>query len=82
MRADLPDPAFALHGVVAADRGRGAVLLRGDGDLAGERPGAVRLPGLDPDRRYRVNGLTLSGRALAAAGLQMPLLAPEQAWCS
>ena len=39
----------------------------------------MRLPGLDPERTYRVNGMTLTGRALAKAGLQMPLMAPEQA---
>ncbi len=39
----------------------------------------MRLPGLDPDRTYTVDGRALTGRALAKAGLQMPLLAPEQA---
>ena len=79
VRADLPDPAFALHGVVAADRSEALFCFVALGTSAGERPGAVRLPGLDPERRYRVNGSTLSGRALAAVGLQMPVLAPEQA---
>jgi alpha-galactosidase len=68
---------------------------------ATETPGPARLPGLDPDRTYRVEpvllaggpltlhateppwmaaaGITLTGRALATAGLQMPVLAPEQA---
>ena len=79
VRADLPDPAFALHGVVAADRSQALFCFVALGTSASERPGAVRLPGLDPDRRYRVGELTLSGRALATVGLQMPLLAPEQA---
>jgi len=83
VRADLPDPAFALHGVVAADRAEALFCFVALATSAGERPGAVRLPGLDPDRVYRVEGLdrdvTLSGRALASVGLQMPLLAPEHA---
>jgi len=79
VRADLPDPAFALHGVVAADKSEALFCFVALATSASERPGAVRLPGLDPDRRYRVNDLTLTGRALAQAGLQMPLLDPEQA---
>jgi len=83
VRADLPDPAFALHGVVVADRAEALFCFVALATSAGERPGAVRLPGLDPDRVYRVEGLdrdvTLSGRALASVGLQMPLLAPEHA---
>ena len=79
MSADLPDPAFALHGVVAADRSEALFCFVALATSASERPGAVRLPGLDPERPYSVNGLTLTGRALATAGLQMPLLAPEQA---
>jgi alpha-galactosidase len=101
VRADHPDPAAYLHGVVAQDRGEalfGYVQLATSAD---ERPGAARLPGLDPERAYRVapvtlaggpalqqssppgwlaaGGVTLSGRALAAAGLQLPVLQPEQA---
>jgi alpha-galactosidase len=66
-----------------------------------EVPGPARLPGLEPDRAYRVapqelgggptvvsaqppawlaaGSVTLTGRALASAGLQLPMLAPEQA---
>ena len=79
MRADLPDPAFALHGVVASDRSEALFCFAALATSASERPGAVRFPGLDPDRTYRVDGHTLTGRALAKAGLQMPLLGPEQA---
>jgi alpha-galactosidase len=79
VRVDLPDPAFSLHGVVAADRSAALFCFVALATSASERPGAVRLAGLDPERRYEVNGLTLTGRALMSAGLQMPLLAPEQA---
>jgi alpha-galactosidase len=79
VRADLPDPAFALHGVVAQDRSEALFCFVALATSAYERPGAVRLPGLDPDRAYTVDGRALTGRALAKAGLQMPLLAPEHA---
>jgi alpha-galactosidase len=101
VRADHPDPAALVHGVVATDRSEALfayVQLAGSAD---EAPGAVRLDGLDPERAYRVEpvtiaggpalrqaqppgwlaggGITLGGRALGAAGLQMPVLLPEQA---
>jgi alpha-galactosidase len=79
VRADLPDPAFALHGVVAADRREALFCFVALATSASERPGAVRLPGLDPDRVYSVDGRELSGRALGSLGLQLPVLAPEQA---
>jgi alpha-galactosidase len=79
VRADLPDPAYALHGVVSADRSEALFCFVALATSAYERPGAVRLPGLDPDRIYRVDDVTSSGRALAKVGLQMPLLGPEQA---
>ena len=68
VRAELPDPAFALQGVVAQDRTEALFCFVALATSASERPGAVRLPGLDPERRYVVNGLTLSGRALMTAG--------------
>ena len=54
VRADHPDPGAWLHGVVAADGSRAAfayVRLDTSPDL---QPGRLRLPGLDPGRRYRV----------------------------
>jgi alpha-galactosidase len=87
--------------VVATDRSEALfayVQLAGSAD---EAPGVVRLDGLDPERAYRVEpvtiaggpalrqaqppgwlaggGITLGGQALGAAGLQMPVLLPEQA---
>jgi alpha-galactosidase len=101
VRADHPDPATYVHGVVAPDRGEALFAYVQLAASAEEAPGAVRLEGLDPDRAYRVEhvpiaggpelrqaappgwmaagGVTLTGRALAAAGLQMPVLLPEQA---
>ena len=54
VRADAPDDGSHLHGVVAADGSEAVfahVRLTTSPDAA---PGRVRLPGLDPDRRYRV----------------------------
>ncbi|RZT86587.1 alpha-galactosidase [Pseudonocardia sediminis] len=61
VRADSPDPASALHGVVAAD-GSEAVfaLVQLDAPLTSV-PGRIRLPGLDPDRRYRVTAANAGG---------------------
>jgi alpha-galactosidase len=101
VHADHPDPAAALHGVVAADRSEAlyAYVQLATSPLA--VPAPARLPGLDPARRYLVEptqvagpprashrvpppwyaagGVVLPGVALAAAGLAMPALDPEQA---
>jgi alpha-galactosidase len=61
VRADHPDPAAYLHGVVAAD---GAEALFAYVQLtasAFETPGLARLPGLDPGRAYRVAPLEVAG---------------------
>jgi alpha-galactosidase len=99
VRADHPDPAALVHGVVGDGEAVFAYVQLTSSAL--EVPGAVRLPGLEPDRTYRVTPLelgggprivgaqppawlaagevTLTGRALASAGLQLPAPAPEQA---
>jgi alpha-galactosidase len=99
VRADHPDPAAYVHGVVGEGEALFAYVQLTTSAL--ELPGPVRLPGLEPDRAYRVaplapaggpepasaqpppwlaaGGVTLTGRALGAAGLQLPRLAPEQA---
>ncbi|MGY0488517.1 alpha-galactosidase [Streptomyces sp. WG-D5] len=55
VRADSYDPALAVHGVVAPDRGDALfALVQLEAPLTSV-PGTVRLPGLDPDRAYRVS---------------------------
>jgi alpha-galactosidase len=54
VRADQYDPASALHGVVAADRSAALFALVQLATPLTSVPGTLRLPGLDPDRRYRV----------------------------
>lgn len=55
--ADHPDPAIWINGVVAAD-GADAVfgIVTVDRSLTWP-PGRVQLPGLEPDRQYRLSPL-------------------------
>ena len=77
------------HGVYACDRSEALVSyaqLRTGVSLV---PPVLRLPGLDPDRRYAIRELplgarraplepiVLTGRQLAVHGLQLPVLMPE-----
>jgi alpha-galactosidase len=54
VRADQHDPSFALHGAVAPDRSDALFALVQLATPLTSVPGQLRLPGLDPDRRYRV----------------------------
>ncbi|HEY8296052.1 MAG TPA: alpha-galactosidase, partial [Micrococcaceae bacterium] len=54
VRADLPDPALLLYGVVAADGAEALFALAAVATSAAEQPGRVCLPGLDPERVYRL----------------------------
>ncbi len=84
VRADHPDPALWVHGVVSADRDEAVFAVVAMAMGLTSPPGRVRLPGLEPGRRYRVavhgrddDGVVLTGRALAAAGVRVPALRPE-----
>ena len=100
VRVESPVEALWAHGVVAQDRSEALFCLVMLDRPTCWPPGPVRLPGLDPDRRYRVELVdpsprpataagttpswlrretTLSGRTLAAVGLQAPLLNPDTA---
>ncbi|MET8373752.1 alpha-galactosidase [Micromonospora profundi] len=54
VRVDHPDPAVWAHGVVAHDKTRAVYAVARLATSVAQIPGAVRLPGLDPDRRYLV----------------------------
>jgi alpha-galactosidase len=74
VRADHPDPAAYLHGVVAPDRAEALFAYVQLTSPASETPGLARLPGLDPGRAYRVAPAPVAGepetkQALAPAWL-------------
>lgn len=54
VRVEHPDPAWWVHGVVAQDRSEAVFALVLRASSAFVNPGLARIPGLDPDRRYRV----------------------------
>jgi alpha-galactosidase len=54
VRAPQHDPAVAVHGVVAHDRSEALFAVVQLTSPETSVPGAVRLPGLDPARRYHV----------------------------
>jgi alpha-galactosidase len=61
VRADHPDPAAYLHGVVAADRSEALFAYVQLTASEFETPGLARLPGLDPGRAYRVEPVPVAG---------------------
>jgi alpha-galactosidase len=61
VRADLADASTWLHGVVASDLGDALFAFVQLATSAGEVPVPVRLPGLDPERSYRVEPVTVAG---------------------
>jgi alpha-galactosidase len=54
VRADLPDPARSLYGVVAADGSAALFAYVALATSAEEMTGPIPLPGLDPELGYRV----------------------------
>jgi alpha-galactosidase len=75
VRADHPNPAAYLHGVVAPDRAEALFAYVQLTSSAYETPGLARLPGLDPGRAYRVEPVPVAGepetkQAVAPAWLE------------
>ena len=54
VRADAADPATLVHAVVAPDRAHALVSYAVVGETDAALPAPLRLPGLDPARRYRI----------------------------
>jgi alpha-galactosidase len=71
VRAPQHDPSFAVHGVVAPDRSDALFALVQLTTPETSVPGAVRLPGLDPARRYRVSAQAPGDRP-AGRGIHPP----------
>ena len=57
VNADLGEPNLRLHGVVAQDRSEALFAAVVMASLASEMPGRVGVPGLDPERTYRVEAI-------------------------
>lgn len=68
VRVDHPDPAVWVHGVVGHDRAAAVYAAARVATSVAQVPGPVRLPGLDPERRYRVRASPgVPGPALLSA---------------
>ena len=82
VRADRADPAAWVHGVVSADRSEALYAFVQLTTSALAVPEPARLPGLDPDRLYRVSPAYPAGEPetaqlrpppwLAAGGVSLP----------
>ncbi|GAA4625329.1 alpha-galactosidase [Cellulomonas oligotrophica] len=68
VRAEVPDPALAVHGVVAADRSEAVVALVALAAPQAALPAPARVPGLDPARSYRVTHVDLGAGAPLTVG--------------
>lgn len=67
VRADPTDPAVWVEGVVAADRSAAAYRVAMVEHSLTDPPGRIALPGLDPDRTYRVELVAPSDGAVSPA---------------
>jgi alpha-galactosidase len=72
VRADHPDEALWVHGVVAADTSRAVYALVATATTVWSPPGRVRLPGLDPEAVYRVAPLPPGDRIEGPAESDLP----------
>ncbi|MEU4557186.1 alpha-galactosidase [Actinoplanes sp. NPDC023936] len=80
VRADAPDPAFRVHGVVSPDRSSAVYALVAVGSPSAALPPPIRFPGLDPDRAYTVRPIGTPPKAvqdtppawLAAGSVTLP----------
>jgi alpha-galactosidase len=70
VRADHPDPAAFVHGVVAADRSAAVFAYVQLHSSARGVPAPMRLPGLDPDRAYRVDVVEPAGAPMTLGSAQ------------
>ena len=61
VQVDTADPALDVRGVVAADAADAFFTVSQTDTLIASPAGRIRLPGLDPDRRYRLRVVTPGG---------------------
>jgi alpha-galactosidase len=72
VRADHPDPALWVHGVVSADRSRAVFALVQTATSVHSPQGPVRLPGLDPASTYHLAPLAPGDRIEGPAQSPLP----------
>jgi alpha-galactosidase len=59
VRVDFPDPTVVAYGILAPDRSNAIYMVALIGRSEVKLPGRLRLPGLDPHRRYRVRPIVV-----------------------
>ena len=69
VRLDTADDTAWMHGVVAADQSAALMSYVQLDEPRSDEPAALRIPGLDPGRRYRITEVTPGERAPRRAGL-------------
>jgi len=69
VRIDTPDDTAWMHGVVAADATAALMSYVQLDEPRNDQPAALRVPGLDPLRRYRVTDVTPGVRSPRRTGL-------------
>jgi alpha-galactosidase len=72
VRIDTPDDTAWMHGVVAADRSAALVSYVQLDEPRNDQPAALRVPGLDPARRYQVSDVTPGRLRPRRSGLEEP----------
>ncbi len=81
VRGDHADPAILVSGLVADDAAQAFFVVATVASVRTQSPTPVRLPGLDPKRRYLVRGVTPPGQDhpmdlgaswLAGPGIEVP----------
>jgi alpha-galactosidase len=75
VRADSPEPATLLHGIVADDGHRALFAVVQLASSVTVAPGRIRLPGLPPEARFTVRPATPGGAPTTTALCPVPWLA-------
>ena len=68
VRIETPDDTAWMHGVVSADRSAALMSYVQLDEPVNDQPAAMRVPGLDPLRRYQVSDVTPGARPPRRAG--------------
>lgn len=72
VRIDTPDDTAWMHGVIAADRSAALLSYVQLDEPGNDQPAALRVPGLDPARRYQLSDVTPGSLRPRRSGLAEP----------